>query len=306
MTMTPISSSATPPASPSEVDSRFISLREVSYFYDPASAAPPALDNISLDIAAGEFVALLGHNGSGKSTLAAHINGLRQPTRGQVLVSGLDTRDRVSLASIRELVGMIFADPDNQIIATVVEDDVAWSLAARGYPRDEIARRVDAALNAVSLADERKRPPTELSGGQRQRLAVASALALRPVCLVADEPTSLLDPQARRETLALLGALRREYGLTLVYVTHLLEEAALADRIVVLEYGRIALEGPPAMVLSDLDRLHALRLVVPEIALLGARLREYGVPVPYDAVSPEALLDALDAFWRGARKETAP
>jgi len=305
MTMTPTSSSATPPASPPEVDSRFISLREVSFFYDPASAAP-ALDNISLDIATGEFVALLGHNGSGKSTLAAHINGLRQPTHGQVLVAGLDTRDRVSLASIRELVGMIFADPDNQIIATVVEDDVAWSLAARGYPRDEIARRVDAALNAVSLADERKRPPTELSGGQRQRLAIASALALRPVCLVADEPTSLLDPQARRETLALLGALRREYGLTLVYVTHLLEEAALADRIVVLEYGRIALEGPPAMVLSDLDRLHALRLVVPEIALLGARLREYGVPVPYDAVSPEALLDALDVFRRGARKETAP
>jgi energy-coupling factor transport system ATP-binding protein len=305
MTMTLISSSAAPPASPPEVDSRFISLREVSYSYDPASA-PPALDNISLDIAAGEFVALLGHNGSGKSTLAAHSNGLRQPTHGQVQVSGLDTRDRVSLASIRELLGMIFADPDNQIIATVVEDDVAWSLAARGYPRDEIERRVDAALNAVSLAVERKRPPTALSGGQRQRLAIASALALRHVCLVADEPTSLLDPRARREILALLGASRREYGLTLVYVTHLLEEAALADRVVVLAYGRIALEGPPAMVLSDLDRLRALRLVVPEIALLGARLREYGVPVPYDAVSPEALFDALDAFRRGARKETAP
>jgi energy-coupling factor transport system ATP-binding protein len=197
---------------------------------------------------------------------------------------------------------MIFSDPDNQIIATVVEDDIAWGLAARGYPRWLIAERVEAALDAVGLLDARGRAPHQLSGGQRQQLAIAGVLALQPACIVADEPTAQLDPRARAEVVALLVRLRRERGLTLVYVTHQLEEAALADRIVVLDAGRIALQGSPARVFADLERLRALRLVVPEVARLGERLHALGLPIPLDTVTPEALVAALEASTAAGRQ----
>ncbi|HEU4785224.1 MAG TPA: ATP-binding cassette domain-containing protein [Ktedonobacterales bacterium] len=253
----------------------------------------PALDAVSLRVAQGEYVALLGHNGSGKSTLARLLNGLLVPEAGYVRVLGHDTRERARRQFVRERVGMIFSDPDSQIIATVVADDVAWGLAARGLPREVIARRVDAALVAVGLTDARGRAPQELSGGQRQRLAIAGVLALEPACIVADEVTAQLDPQARAEILALLRRLNRTRGLGVVAVTHVLEEAALADRVIVLEQGRIALEGAPAAVFADLDRLRALRLVVPEVARLGERLRWAGLSIPPDALTPEALLAAL-------------
>jgi len=255
--------------------------------------APPAIDTVSLRVAPGEYVALLGHNGSGKSTLARLLNGLLVPDEGHVRVLGHDTRERARRRFVRERVGMIFSDPDSQIIATVVADDVAWGLAARGLPRGVITNRVEAALAAVGLTDERGRAPYELSGGQRQRLAIAGVLALEPACIVADEVTAQLDPQARGEILALLRHLNRTRGLGVVAVTHLLEEAALADRVIVLEQGRIALEGAPATVFADLERLRALRLVVPEVALLGERLRRVGLAVPPDALSPEALVAAL-------------
>lgn len=257
--------------------------------------AHPAIDAVSLRVNPGEYVALLGHNGSGKSTLARLLNGLLVPADGHVRVLGHDTRERTRRRFVRERVGMIFSDPDSQIIATVVADDVAWGLAARGLPRDIIARRVDAALAAVGLADARGRAPHELSGGQRQRLAIAGVLALEPACIVADEVTAQLDPQARGEILSLLRELNRTRGLSVVAVTHLLEEAALADRVIVLEHGRIALEGAPAAVFADLNRLRALRLVVPEIALLGERLRRTGLAIPPDALTPEALIAALIA-----------
>jgi energy-coupling factor transport system ATP-binding protein len=255
--------------------------------------APPAVDTVSLQVAQGEYVALLGHNGSGKSTLARLLNGLLVPDNGQVRVLGHDTRGRAHRRFIRERVGMIFSDPDSQIIATLVADDVAWGLAARRLPRDIIAVRVDAALSAVGLTDARERAPHELSGGQRQRLAIAGVLALDPACIVADEVTAQLDPQARVEILSLLRNLNRTRGLSVVAVTHLLEEAALADRVIVLEDGRIVLEGAPAAVFADLDRLGALRLVVPEVALLGERLRRAGLAIPSDALTPEALVAAL-------------
>ena len=280
-----------------------IDVEDVTYRYPARGGiAPtsPALDAVSLRVAQGEYVALLGHNGSGKSTLARLLNGLLVPEAGHVRVLGHDTRERARRQFVRERVGMIFSDPDSQIIATVVADDVAWGLAARGLPRQVIAGRVDAALAAVGLTDARGRAPQELSGGQRQRLAIAGVLALEPACIVADEVTAQLDPRARGEILTLLRELNRSRGLAVIAVTHLLEEAALADRVIVLEQGRIvleqgriALEGAPAAVFADLDRLRALRLVVPELARLGERLRRAGLAIPPDALTPEALVAAL-------------
>lgn len=269
-----------------------LDIERVSYRYGPA--LPLALEEVTLRVERGEYVALLGHNGSGKSTLARLINGLFLPTDGRVLVDGLDTRAPAARGRIRELVGMIFSDPDNQIVATVVEDDVGWGLAARGWPRPEIARRVDVALDAVGLAHARGLPPHELSGGQRQRLAIAGVLALEPDCIVADEPTALLDPRSRGEMVDLLRNLNRTRGLSVVHVTHLLEEAAVADRVVVLDGGKIALEGTPAQVFRDLDRLRTLRLVVPPLAALGERLRALGVAIPPAAVTPERFVAALE------------
>jgi energy-coupling factor transport system ATP-binding protein len=188
---------------------------------------------------------------------------------------------------------MIFSDPDNQIIATVVEDDVAWGPAARGWPLAEIHRRVDLALAAVGLEQLRREAPSVLSGGQRQRLAIAGVLALEPDCIVADEPTAQLDPRARRETVGLLHALCRTRGLTIIHATHQLEEAALSDRVLVLDQGRIVLSGTPAEVFGDLDQLRRLRLNPPDVALLGEELRSRGIPVPFGILTPEALLSTL-------------
>jgi energy-coupling factor transport system ATP-binding protein len=271
------------------------SLERVTYRYPQESPdARLALDDVTLTIRRGEYLAVLGHNGSGKSTLGRLLNGLLLPTSGRVRVAGLDTKLAAARGRVRELVGMIFSDPDNQIIATQVEDDVGWGLAARGLRREEIAVRVQAALDAVGMAHARGRAPHQLSGGQRQRLAIAGVLALEPACIVADEPTAQLDPQARLEVTALLRQLHRERGLTVVHVTHLLEEAALADRIAVLENGSVALTGTPAAVFADLDRLRALRLAIPEVALLGERLRALGVDVPPQALTPELLVHALE------------
>lgn len=271
------------------------SLEHVSFRYPhEAAGARPALDDITLDIQRGEYLALLGHNGSGKSTLGRMLNGLLLPTTGSVLVAGMDTQVASARGYVRELVGMIFSDPDNQIIATQVEDDVGWGLAARGLERKEITARVEAALEAVGMTHAKGRAPYQLSGGQRQRLAIAGVLALEPACIVADEPTAQLDPQARLEVTGLLRQLHRERGLTIVHVTHLLEEAALADRIVVLEGGRVAMTGAPATVFADLDRLRALRLTIPDMALLGERLRALGVAVPPQALTPDLLVAALE------------
>jgi energy-coupling factor transport system ATP-binding protein len=282
-----------------------LAVEDVSFRYPTAPIAPgdqagprgsrPILDGVRLRVRRGEYLAVLGHNGSGKSTLARLLNGLLLPQTGRVLVDGLDTRDPSARPRIRELVGMIFSDPDNQIVATIVEDDVAWGLAARGWPGPRIAERVRESLEAVGLTEAMGRPPHELSGGQRQRLAIAGVLALEPACIVADEPTALLDPRARVQMAALLRRLNRERGLSVVHVTHLLEEAALADRVVVLERGRVALSGEPAVVFADLDRLRALRLVVPELALLVERLRAHGLSLPPAALTPESFVAALEA-----------
>ncbi len=269
-----------------------IHLEALSYRYPESLVG--ALSDISLVIPHGQYVALLGHNGSGKSTLSRIIGGLTPPTSGRVTVAGLDTSLHVNRDRVRQVIGMIFSDPDNQIVATVVEDDVGWGLAARGASREAIKIRTREALTAVGLSHAYGRAPNELSGGQRQRLAIAGVLALEPSVFIADEPTAMLDPRSRLEIAGLLRQLNRERGLTVIHVTHLLEEAANAHRVIVLDSGRVALDAPPAEAFVDLDRLRALRLVIPDTARLGELLRALGKPVAADALSPEALLDALE------------
>jgi len=272
----------------------FIDMQQVSYVYTRQQSSGrgeqvQALRDINLRVRQGEYVVVLGHNGSGKSTLARHCNALLTPTRGRVLVAGMDTNDQTMQRAIRDKVGMIFQNPDNQIIATVVEDDVAWALTMRGLPAASIRERVEEAMEAVGISDLRERAPQQLSGGQKQRLAIAGVLALRPQCILADEATAQLDPLSRREIVALLHKLNREPGLTVIQVTHLLEEAALAERIVILQQGQIVMEGPPTDIFSDLERLRRLKLAIPEPIELAARLREAGLPLAPDALTVEAL-----------------
>ncbi len=262
-----------------------IELERVSYSYGPRIA----LDDVSLEVAAGEYVVVLGRNGGGKTTLARHLNGLLVPDRGRVVVEGLDTRDPEERRKVRDVVGMVFQQPAQQIVATVVEDDVAWALAERGLPGPVIRERVERAMEAVGIADLRDLPPHKLSGGQQQRVAIAGVLALRPRAIVADEATAMLDPLSRLEVVRLLHALRRRYGLAIVQVTHLLEEVALADRVAVVDGGRLVMDGPPEEVLWDLERLRQLGLAVPEQVELAARLRSAGLPLSPDSLTVEAL-----------------
>lgn len=273
-----------------------IDFQHVTYTYPRVSSdvqVRPALESIDLQVHEGEYLAILGHNGSGKSTLARHCNALLTPDSGHVLVAGMDTREAAYQRRIRDTVGMIFQQPDNQIIATIVEDDVAWALTVRGLPAEEIAERVSETLEAVGLAHLRKQSPQRLSGGQRQRLAIAGVLALRPRCIIADEATSQLDPLSRREIVRLLHSLRYEYGLTVIHVTHLLEEVIEAERILVMEQGRILMQGRPATIFADLDRLRALKLVIPEPLELAARLRSAGIPLALTALTEEAIAEEL-------------
>ncbi|GCF11680.1 energy-coupling factor transporter ATPase [Dictyobacter arantiisoli] len=270
-----------------------IDLQQVTYAYPvrPGSAQQesPALRKLSLQIQQGEYVVILGHNGSGKSTLARQCNALLLPDQGQVIVAGMDTRDLASHPAIRARVGMIFQNPDNQLIATVVEDDVAWSLTVLGYSASEIRQRVNEALEAVGIADLRALPPHKLSGGQRQRVAIAGILALRPDCIIADEATSMLDPVSRQEMGKLFARLNRDLGITIVQVTHLLEEAVYAQRIVLMEQGQIVQTGQPGQLLSDIERLRALKLIIPDSLSLAARLRAAGFRIAEDAVTVEQI-----------------
>jgi energy-coupling factor transport system ATP-binding protein len=272
-----------------------IDIQHVSYTYPSrntrAGQAQPiqALQDVSLLVHQGEYVVLLGHNGSGKSTLARHCNALLIPAAGRVLVAGLDTSEKTNQRTIRDMVGMIFQNPDNQIIATVVEDDVAWALTVRGLPIPHIIERVTSAMEAVGITHLRDLPPHRLSGGQRQRLAIAGVLALRPRCIIADEATAQLDPLSRSEIASLLHQLNHQYGLTIIQVTHLLEEAALAQRIIVMEQGKLVMEGTPASIFADLERLRQLKLAIPEPIQLAARLRDAGMPISLEALTVEAI-----------------
>ncbi len=273
-----------------------IRIKNLTYTYPDGSR--PALDGVSLDIMPGTFTAVLGSNGSGKSTLAKHMNAILLPSGGKVLVDGMDTIDEGNLLAIRRRVGMVFQNPDNQIVANVVEDDVAFAPENLGVEPAEIRRRVDAALEQVGMYQFRLHAPHLLSGGQKQRVAIAGVLAMDPEVLVLDEPTAMLDPRGRREVLRTVEELCRERGITVVLITHHMDEAARADRVLVMDAGRVALDGAPREIFPRADALRALRLTVPDTTALLLRLRAAGMPVPAGALTPE---DCAAAIWEALR-----
>lgn len=271
-----------------------ITVREASYVYHPGQPdAVEALRGIDLEVRRGEFLAVVGANGSGKSTLARLLNGLLVPTRGEVRVAGYSTADPAARWEIRRLVGMVFQNPDNQLVAPTVEEDVAFGPENLGLPREEIARRVRAALEAVELWERRSDPPHRLSGGQKQRVALAGMLAMDPACLVLDEATAMLDPAGRADVLETVGRLHRDRGMTVVLITHFLDEAVQAERLVVMERGRVVATGLPRELFGQAEWLERLGLVAPPMGQLAARLRRRGWNLPPGIVTVEDFLAAL-------------
>ncbi len=272
-----------------------IDARGVSYSYpahEGEAPSPPALSGVDFQARKGQFIAVLGHNGSGKSTLARHFNALLLPSAGTVWVKGMNTADEGLLWEIRRTAGMVFQNPDNQIVATVVEDDVAFGPENLGVERTEIRRRVDEALETVHMTQHAQKAPHMLSGGQKQRVAIAGVLALKPEVVVMDEPTAMLDPKGRRQVLRSIGYLRDE-GITVILITHFMEEAAMADTVVVMDEGRVALEGEPAAVFAHREELRAMGLDVPPMADLKAMLGEAGVDLPGSILSVEEMAESL-------------
>ena len=274
---------------------QIIQVKDLSFEYTNREDQPDllALDGVNLEIEQGSFVAVLGHNGSGKSTLAKHINAILLPTRGQVRVAGMDTREEDKLFDIREKAGMVFQNPDNQIVATVVEEDVAFAPENLGLPSQEIRRRVDEALKAVGMENFKRSAPHMLSGGQKQRVAIAGVIAMAPRCIVLDEPTAMLDPIGRAEVMKTIRELNRSSGVTVVLITHHMDEAAQADRLVVMAKGRVVADGTPREVFQRVEELKAVGLTVPETTELLWQLRQAGVDVPLDALSDEECAQAL-------------
>ncbi|HIR85046.1 MAG TPA: energy-coupling factor transporter ATPase [Candidatus Galloscillospira excrementavium] len=271
-----------------------IKTEDLRFSYAEAEGiSPVVLDGVDLAIEEGSFVAVLGHNGSGKSTLAKHLNAILLPSGGKVYVDGMDTVDEDLLLDIRRTVGMVFQNPDNQIVANVVEEDVAFAPENLGVPPEEIRRRVDEALKAVGMYEYREHAPHLLSGGQKQRVAIAGVIAMAPRCIVLDEPTAMLDPNGRDEVMRTIKALNREKGITVVLITHHMDEAAQADRLVVMSRGKVIADGPPREVFQRVEELKAVGLTVPETVELCWTLRQDGLDLPLDALSDEACAQAL-------------
>ena len=262
-----------------------------------------SLCGIDLDIAAGSFVAVLGHNGSGKSTLAKHMNAILVPDEGQVLIDGIDTADEERIIDVRRTVGMVFQNPDNQIVANVVEDDVAFAPENLGVPPEEIRRRVDEALKQVDMYDFRMHAPHLLSGGQKQRVAIAGVIAMQPHIIVLDEPTAMLDPQGRREVIETVERLNREEGITVVLITHHMNEAEHADRVVVMNEGRVAMDGAPREVFAQVEKLKSIGLTVPDTVELLYELRGAGCDLPLTAITVDECADAIARCFGKSAKE---
>ena len=252
-----------------------------------------ALDQVDLDIKEGEFIAVLGHNGSGKSTLAKHINAILAPSGGYLWIDGKDADDKVKIWEIRQSAGMVFQNPDNQIVASVVEEDVGFGPENIGVPTDEIWTRVQDSLKSVGMLKYRKHSPNKLSGGQKQRVAIAGVVAMQPKCIVLDEPTAMLDPIGRQEVLHAVHELNRKKGVTVLWITHYMEEVVDADRVYVMDQGSIVMQGTPRTIFSKADELKAYRLDVPQITLLAHELRKAGLAVPEGILTRQELLQAL-------------
>ena len=269
-----------------------------SYPAGEGEKAVPVLKDINLEIERGSIVAILGHNGSGKSTLSKQFNAVYLPSGGKVWVEHFDTADEASLLEIRRRVGMVFQNPDNQIVANVVEEDVAFAPENLGVPTEEIRRRVDDALAAVGMSEFVRHAPHLLSGGQKQRIAIAGVLAMEPECIVLDEATAMLDPQGRRDVLETVQRLNREKGMTVIMITHHMDEAELADRVIVMNHGEIALDGTPRDIFQKVDELRRMGLTVPETVKLLDTLRNEGWDVPLSAISVEECADAIAAAMK--------
>ena len=259
---------------------------------DGEQTAVAAVDGVSLEIEKGSFTAILGKNGSGKSTLAKNLNGLLLPTEGAVYVAGFDTRSEEHVWDVRQTAGMVFQNPDNQLVSAIVEDDVAFGPENLGIAPEEIRRRVDRSLEAVNMGRFRKKPPHLLSGGQKQRIAIAGVVAMKPACIIFDEPTAMLDPRGRQEIMEIIAELHEE-GITVILITHFMEEAAEAQRVVVMHEGKVLLDGTPADVFSQGELLQSVNLDIPLAVELAAGLRAKGITVPQNIISTEEMVEFL-------------
>ncbi|HHV46296.1 MAG TPA: energy-coupling factor transporter ATPase [Tissierellia bacterium] len=272
-----------------------IRIEDVTYEYGSYGEANylVAVSNVTMQVNKGEYLVILGHNGSGKSTLAKLMNGLLVPTKGDVFVNGINTKDKERIWDIRKTAGMVFQNPDNQIVATIVEEDVAFGPENLGIPPDEIRRRVDKALEIVEMSEYKKHAPHLLSGGQKQRVAIAGILAMNPECIILDEPTAMLDPVGRREIISTLRKLNSQEKKTIIHITHHMDEAVEADRIIVMEKGRIVMEGTPKEIFCQVDKIKKLGLDVPQVTELAYELRKEGFDVPCDVLTVEELVNVL-------------
>lgn len=252
-----------------------------------------ALDHVNLDVRPGQFIAILGHNGSGKSTLAKHINALLVPTEGTLYVDGKDASKEGNVWDVRQSAGMVFQNPDNQIIASVVEEDVGFGPENIGVPTDEIWKRVEESLGAVGMLSYRHHSPNKLSGGQKQRVAIAGVMAMEPKCIVLDEPTAMLDPNGRKEVIRTAHELNRKKGVTIILITHYMEEVVDADKVIVMDQGKVVMQGTPREVFSQVGKLKEYRLDVPQVTILADLLRQSGIDVPVGVLHRQELVDAI-------------
>ena len=275
-----------------QMNETILQATDLHFRYDPEGASY-ALNGVTVGIQRGEFVAVLGANGCGKSTLAKHFNAILLPETGKVTVEGMDTADDDKLYDIRQKVGMVFQNPDNQIVATVVEEDVAFALENLGVPTDEMRRRIDDAMKMTGIYEMRTRAPHNLSGGQKQRVAIAGIVAMSPDCIVLDEATAMLDPRGREQVMQTIHRLNRDMGITVVAITHYMEEAVQADRVIVMSQGHIVMEGTPTEVFSQTEKVRSLRLDVPQAAELRDELVKAGIPMPEGIIDPGACAQAL-------------
>ena len=274
------------------MEETILTAKDLKFRYDPEQP-DYALNGVSAEVKRGEFVAVLGANGCGKSTLAKHFNAILLPESGTVLVEGMDTKDEEKIYDIRQTVGMVFQNPDNQIVANVVEEDVAFAPENLGVPSEEIRRRVDDALAAVGMSEFTRHAPHLLSGGQKQRVAIAGVIAMAPECIVLDEATAMLDPAGRREVLSAIRALNQERGITVVLITHHMDEAMDADRLIVMNDGKLVIDGAPAEVFTQVEALRAMGLAAPDTVELLYGLRQGGMDVPLDALTVDECADAI-------------
>lgn len=262
-----------------------------------------AVDDVSLSVEPGQFIAILGHNGSGKSTLAKHLNALLLPTEGCVVVDGMDTSKEENTWEVRQTAGMVFQNPDNQIIGQVVEEDVGFGPENMGVPTDEIWERVEESLKAVGMYEYRKYSPNKLSGGQKQRVSIAGVLAMHPKCIVLDEPTAMLDPNGRKEVIRAARALNEVENVTIILITHYMEEVIYADRVFVMDDGKVVMQGTPREVFSQVEHLKRLRLDVPQVTLLAHELQKSGLPLPDGILTADELRDGLEKLRNGEKCE---